>query len=482
MTDVKNKLVIYTDGGYREVDGEMVAGAGIWIEGDTGGLYVPCGMDQEGVKTSNNVGELIGIRKALDLIHERDIKEATIKSDSQYGLNAISLWSKKWEKNNWHKADGTIIANYTIVTEAVYLWREIIKTKKVNFEWVKGHSDLVGNDNADALATHGLYMARQLGVMEIEGATYIELNDCVALGKGGVVIERKEALTHDVKAVVTKTKALPINNFLAFQKILCLSNLTNLAEDGRTAYTITTYPTKTKGDMDLDVDARMSKVKTDYSKTCLCGVIDPDTVEGVVFTKEPCVILEKIMAKQDKISIPRVNLPYLLDWAAIRSGTKWKGLCDSIDTLKAADKNVHSATNIQLSYFLQVPAISMQCWDRGVYLKWLLQEFEKGKIDNVDITDYFFEKAVKGKRKMKLEVAKLPIYRIEEHNTFYLFTPDRDCPDKNTLVRIMNAYPESKIYLVRSTITKGSLRYHMVIESDNNIGIYGSPAGNIKLY
>jgi ribonuclease HI len=477
MSDANSKIDIYTDGGYRPINGRSSAGAGVWVEGSSYGYSIPCGAEIGDFKTSNNVGELIGIREAFKIAIEKNketpLKEVVIRSDSKYGLNAIFDWSEKWKKTNWYKTDGNLIKNFSIVVETYNLLNELRKTTKVTDRWVKGHSDNYGNDIADKLATHALRIADTLDETAIQERIKVELTPEFLGDVSGN--------PNRVDEVKTKVVVAPINPFIAFQHILGLSRKSNVLEDGRTFYLNTTFPKKTKGDMDLGADARMSKVKTDYANTCLCGVVDPDTVESIVITKKPCAILDKIIKKQDEISMPKISFPYLLKWHAIRTGTKWKTLCEEIDLLKPDRHNVHSKGGDQLSYYLSTPAISMQCWERGEYMLYLLKEFEAGNLDSLDITDYFFE-GPKAKRKFRQEVADEPIFSVPAHDSIYYFTPNKDCPDKNTLVRITKQFPDARIYLVRSTITKGSLRYHMVIQSKNNIGIYGSPAGNIKLY
>ena len=103
--------------------------------------------------TTNNRMELTAAIKALEycfvkkknLFTERNIKVFT---DSNYVKEGITVWIYNWEKNNWKTADKKNVKN-------VDLWKNL-KTlsnyKKINWQWIKGHSNDPMNDLADKLA------------------------------------------------------------------------------------------------------------------------------------------------------------------------------------------------------------------------------------------------------------------------------------------------------------------------------------------
>ena len=73
---------------------------------------------------------------------------ATIYTDSTYVRNGITTWIKNWQANNWKSTSGKPVKNQD-------LWMalsEAIKTKHIEWVWVKGHSDCINNNNADFVA------------------------------------------------------------------------------------------------------------------------------------------------------------------------------------------------------------------------------------------------------------------------------------------------------------------------------------------
>jgi len=104
--------------------------------------------------TTNNRMELTaaikGLEYSIHLDNERPsmIKKIIIYTDSTYLKNGITVWVKSWEKNNWKTADKKNVKN-------IDLWKKLnvlIQSKKVDWRWVKGHSDNQMNNLADRLA------------------------------------------------------------------------------------------------------------------------------------------------------------------------------------------------------------------------------------------------------------------------------------------------------------------------------------------
>ena len=103
--------------------------------------------------TTNNRMELTATIKALEYCEsqeERQLALIQIKicTDSKYVKDGITNWIHNWEKNNWKTADKKNVKN-------VDLWKklkELVKSKQIEWIWVKGHSDDPMNDLADKLA------------------------------------------------------------------------------------------------------------------------------------------------------------------------------------------------------------------------------------------------------------------------------------------------------------------------------------------
>jgi ribonuclease HI len=119
------------------------------------------------VKATNNVAELTGIREALAA--HPDV-ELLIESDSQYAINAITVWGPGWRANP-EDADGK--KNLGLV----YSILDLLETRRepVEFVWVRGH-DVTNahplNTAADALASR--YAKKRTNLERETGTTTID--------------------------------------------------------------------------------------------------------------------------------------------------------------------------------------------------------------------------------------------------------------------------------------------------------------------
>tara|TARA_B100000315_G_C14533211_1_gene567196 strand:+ start:499 stop:939 length:441 start_codon:yes stop_codon:yes gene_type:complete len=101
--------------------------------------------------TTNNRMELTAPIMALE--HCAKLKEKTaslikIYTDSNYVKDGITIWISNWEKNNWKTSNKKNVKN-------VDLWKklkELVKSKQVEWNWVKAHSKDPMNEEADRLA------------------------------------------------------------------------------------------------------------------------------------------------------------------------------------------------------------------------------------------------------------------------------------------------------------------------------------------
>jgi|TARA_B100001540_G_scaffold317316_1_gene349979 ribonuclease HI len=95
--------------------------------------------------TTNNRMEIIAVIKALNTIK---LKQATLITDSQYVKNGIEVWIHKWKDNGWMTAEKKPVKNKDLWTKL----DKIQKTKKIKWEWVKGHSSDKLNNEVDRIA------------------------------------------------------------------------------------------------------------------------------------------------------------------------------------------------------------------------------------------------------------------------------------------------------------------------------------------
>lgn len=102
--------------------------------------------------TTNNRMELRGVIHGLKHLRERSRVE--IFSDSQYVVLGINEGrAVSWRKNGYKRSGGRLMRiNYD-------LWDELLnltEKHKVKFTWIKGHSGIKENEEADALAHDGI--------------------------------------------------------------------------------------------------------------------------------------------------------------------------------------------------------------------------------------------------------------------------------------------------------------------------------------
>jgi ribonuclease HI len=103
--------------------------------------------------TTNNRMELTAAIKGLEFCDSQEekqlsLKEIKIYTDSVYLKEGITSWINNWEKNNWKTADKKNVKN-------VDLWKklkDLVKSKQIEWRWIKSHSGDTMNDLADKLA------------------------------------------------------------------------------------------------------------------------------------------------------------------------------------------------------------------------------------------------------------------------------------------------------------------------------------------
>jgi ribonuclease HI len=96
--------------------------------------------------TTNNRMEMTAAIRALQSLKKPS--KVTIHTDSRYLMDGATQWLKKWKSNGWKTSDKKPVKNDD-------LWRALEDASaphEVSWRWVKGHSDHVENERADALA------------------------------------------------------------------------------------------------------------------------------------------------------------------------------------------------------------------------------------------------------------------------------------------------------------------------------------------
>ena len=140
----ENIIKIFTDGACKGNPG-----IGGW-----GALFIENSLETEifggSLNTTNNQMELKATIKALEFFSEQ--KEIELYTDSKYVKDGITDWINKWKINGWVNAKKKPVKNAS-------LWKELdklVSVHKVEWFWVKGHSNHRENDIADELANRGI--------------------------------------------------------------------------------------------------------------------------------------------------------------------------------------------------------------------------------------------------------------------------------------------------------------------------------------
>lgn len=182
----KNSECIFTDGSciLDQRHKPVACGYGIWF-GDVDPRNKAVSLNHEKLRTSQRA-ELSAILDTLRMILDDEnkikeiypmdfqgyLKKRNIISDSEYSVNLITRWAKKWERNGWKKSDGKLASNLDLIKPIYKLTKQIetpinylhikqfnIKSHKTPepdkrndpFRWFVWN----GNSQADELANQG---------------------------------------------------------------------------------------------------------------------------------------------------------------------------------------------------------------------------------------------------------------------------------------------------------------------------------------
>lgn len=144
---------IYTDGSSRGNPGLGGFGAVVYQCDDTKETAIIHCYQEQFKHVTNNQMELRAILYAFEYATKYHPNEpCIIYSDSAYCVNICNDWIYTWVRNNWKNSKKKEVENINYV-KALYKYLStdffMCQVNKC-----KGHKDLIGNELADALATH----------------------------------------------------------------------------------------------------------------------------------------------------------------------------------------------------------------------------------------------------------------------------------------------------------------------------------------
>jgi ribonuclease HI len=138
------EVSIWTDGACSGNPGPGGWGAILCFEGREKELF-----GGEAATTSNRM-ELTAAIEALEALKRPCVVH--LHTDSNYLRGGITAWIANWKRNGWRTADKKSVKN-------AELWQRLdaaAARHEIDWRWVKGHSDDVMNERADALARKGI--------------------------------------------------------------------------------------------------------------------------------------------------------------------------------------------------------------------------------------------------------------------------------------------------------------------------------------
>ena len=101
--------------------------------------------------TTNNRMEMQAVIEALTWMQGNNLSHAKLHTDSSYCEKGANEWRHKWRRNDWKRGAAPI--------PNADLWRAmgaILYTFPITLQWVRGHSGIPGNEQADRLAAVAL--------------------------------------------------------------------------------------------------------------------------------------------------------------------------------------------------------------------------------------------------------------------------------------------------------------------------------------
>ena len=137
-------IEIYTDGACRGNPGPGGWGA-LLISGDR--RRTMYGGEHE---TTNNRMELMAAIEALNALNGS--RSVVLHTDSKYVMDGINSWMENWKKRGWKTSDKKPVKNKD-------LWQALddaVSRHEIKWKWVKGHTGVPGNEEADELANRGI--------------------------------------------------------------------------------------------------------------------------------------------------------------------------------------------------------------------------------------------------------------------------------------------------------------------------------------
>ncbi|KAI4630187.1 hypothetical protein J4E80_001120 [Alternaria sp. BMP 0032] len=150
MSDVQcsNFIEFYTDGSAIKDGKKTAAGAGVWF-GPNDPRNSSSGVGDG--RQTNQRAELCALWDGLAKVKWNE--NVRIYSDSQYAMCQVAFRHSRKLRENWKRPEENVIPNSDIIEPIVKILQRRSEAGGITeFQWVKGHSGVVGNEKADEYA------------------------------------------------------------------------------------------------------------------------------------------------------------------------------------------------------------------------------------------------------------------------------------------------------------------------------------------
>lgn len=467
------ELTIFTDGGCIPNPGN--GGWGYSAEDNNKTKYTACGSLAYGA--TNNSAELIAAIEALRLISSLYLEVANLHIDSKYVLDGRK-WSLNWAKNNWDKPDGSgKRPNWELWIDFHTALDDIDESVKLNWHWVKGHSGIDGNEEADRLASLGVLRAKDKDIrtdywVVPKGETIPDVLTEIYLNAGTPEAPFDADVKVAKKPRVPKPKCIPIHPLISGKRMLWKTNIEQKVGD-EYVFCSSTFE-------------RKAKKKGEKKDNGYYGKIAPDTHYSVLLTKEPVPVLAKMVETWNgKFKVG--HYPIVTELDTLKNAKIYPKVYSDYDSavvlngnhLTTIDSDILSMHHTPPKLIFIAEEAYSECLDK-------IKHYRNGN-DNLavhDITDKIVLDTDKGKQIMNPDfTTSLRYIDADMGKAKCRINIAIDIPTRNTFSALLRDRKTQKISVKLLTwdLTKSGYNFGIIIECGEDICFTYSSVGNYRL-
>ena len=440
-------IAIYTDGSCIPNPG--FGGYGFWA---TTATHEYSAFGPLGDGATNNQAEVVAVTKALELLPTiKGLKSATIHSDSRYTLDGINRVRVK-HKAGWVNREGTPIANKD---QWVWLLDALNQnTVPVRYKWVKGHSGVYGNEQADQLADQG---RQSPGIHSLETDLIADLT----------VAESPE--TKEKPKRVKKPKVVPLHPLLSGKRWFLTANQSNRHSDGNYVYGTTTYKDKLS------------------ERNKLAGKRAADTQFSVLLTPSPLTVLDQLSDRFSVVSTT-ARYPLILDLSTLAKPTIWADVSSPTPDVRIDENLLVTGDDTLLGSIVHPPKLVYTLEETLIGCLMRLDQYREAdtELTVYDITEHIFTENAKGKQVMH-EDFQVPTKSLKFTTPAFRrkvqLDVGIDLPPRTTFTKLLKLpeHPVITVELITWPEGKHSFRCATIVKYDQDISIHMSKDSNHRL-